>query len=385
NSTCLGLKKKYRLSLKNDMPPRDKSVENELPATVFNDSLTSNETLSCKPTKIISTNDLKTDLENDNEKFNMPLFPSPEPKVSCIDDLDFFKDFKNEFPAIVYNDALTSKSYFSTVPTLYPQHINEFDVKDDTSLTKYDEEEQNILYFNNLFLFNIIYPDDLKLDKGNGDNEIDMIQSSGVEGYTKEIVYDFEKRLEMMFGRHVNRVHILDFKGLTSDMRKDLAERLRMVYTRDDGQDVFAPKKVSTIDLLYLRSMDRGAAKVPYLLALYLFMHTEGRKSDDRLPGGYFIRRLAHHFGLVSDDGLRGLFVVSHEIPLIDMGELVKLNISRKIGDDWACVALGPKRQHDDMAGTPEAAEDAYAVDEGAQVDPAPIQAPQLPPPTPTA
>ncbi|GJT75019.1 hypothetical protein Tco_1041744 [Tanacetum coccineum] len=156
-----------------------RSVETEFPAIVFNDNLTSNETLSCEPTvsslnnneidfrisfdesddedytvvfdknsfsyKIISTNDLKTDSENDNEKVNMPLFPSPEPSVSCIDDLDFFKDFENEFPAIVYNDALTSKSDFSTEPTLCPQHIDEFDLKDETSLSEYDEVEQNVL------------------------------------------------------------------------------------------------------------------------------------------------------------------------------------------------------------------------------------------------
>ncbi|GJR82080.1 hypothetical protein Tco_0152865 [Tanacetum coccineum] len=75
----------------------------------------------------------------------MPLFPSPEPSVSCIDDLDFFKDFENEFPAIVYNDALTSKSDFLTKPTLCPQHIDEFDLKDETSLSEYDEVEQNVL------------------------------------------------------------------------------------------------------------------------------------------------------------------------------------------------------------------------------------------------
>ncbi|GKD21431.1 hypothetical protein Tco_1223134 [Tanacetum coccineum] len=118
-----------------------RSVETEFPTIVFNDSLTSNETPSCEPTvsspndeidfrisfdesddedytvvfdknsfsyKIISTNDLKTDSKNDNEKVNKLLFPSPEPTVSCIDDLDFFKEFENEFPAIVYNDALTS-------------------------------------------------------------------------------------------------------------------------------------------------------------------------------------------------------------------------------------------------------------------------------------
>ncbi|GJT23930.1 hypothetical protein Tco_0893867 [Tanacetum coccineum] len=190
-----------------------RSVETEFPAIVFNDNLSSNETLSCEPTisslnnneidfrisfdesddedytvvfdknsfsyKIISTNDLKTDSENDNKKVNIPLFPSHEPSVSCIEDLDFFKDFENEFSAIVYNDALTSKSDFSTKPTLCPQDIDEFDLKDETSLSEYDKEEQNILYFNDLFPFNIIYPDGLKSDKGNDDNKVDMIQSSG--------------------------------------------------------------------------------------------------------------------------------------------------------------------------------------------------------------
>ncbi|GJT26980.1 hypothetical protein Tco_0907255 [Tanacetum coccineum] len=128
---------------------------------------------------------------------------------------------------------------------------------DETSLSGYVEEEQNFLYFNDLFPFNIIYPDDLKSDKDNDDNEIDMIQSSRdmapllphdqrhlwlhyqVVGYTEEIVYDFEQRLETIFRRQVNRVHILDFEGLTPDMRHNLVERLKMVYTGDDGDEVF--------------------------------------------------------------------------------------------------------------------------------------------------
>ncbi|GKB79226.1 hypothetical protein Tco_0946121 [Tanacetum coccineum] len=79
--------------------------------------------------------------------------------------------------------------------------------------------------------------------------------------------------------------------------------------------------------------MDRGAANVPYLLAQYLFRHTEGRKSGARLSRGHFIGRLAHHFGLVSDDGLRGLSVVAR-----------------------------PERQQVAAAG---AARDAPAIDEG--------------------
>ncbi|GKD96489.1 hypothetical protein Tco_1380386, partial [Tanacetum coccineum] len=140
------------------------SVETEFPAIVFNDTLTSEAPLSYEPTvnslnndeidfrisfdgddedytvifdknlfsyKIIYVNDLKTNSENVNDKVNMPLFPPPEPVVSCFDDLDFFKDFENEFPAIVYNDAQTSKSDLLTEPILSPQHIDEFDLNDE--------------------------------------------------------------------------------------------------------------------------------------------------------------------------------------------------------------------------------------------------------------
>ncbi|GJV92734.1 hypothetical protein Tco_1540547 [Tanacetum coccineum] len=145
-----------------------RSVETKFPAIVFDNAFTSEIALSCEPTvsplndnkidfrisfdeseyedytviydknsfsyKIIYVGDLKTDSENDNDKVNMPSFPSPKPTVSYFSDLDFFKEFENKFPAIVYNDALTSKSDFLTEPTLSPQHIDKFDLKDETSL-----------------------------------------------------------------------------------------------------------------------------------------------------------------------------------------------------------------------------------------------------------
>ncbi|GJR36851.1 hypothetical protein Tco_1212535 [Tanacetum coccineum] len=129
--------------------------------------------------KIIFVKDFKTDSENDNDKVNMPLLPSPKPTVSYFDDLYLFKDFKNVFPAIVYNDAQTSKSDLLTEPILNPQYINEFNLKDETSLSKCDEEEQNVLIFNDLFPFNVIYPDELKADKDNDDDKVDIKHSSG--------------------------------------------------------------------------------------------------------------------------------------------------------------------------------------------------------------
>ncbi|GJV89737.1 hypothetical protein Tco_1533675 [Tanacetum coccineum] len=182
-----------------------RSVETEFPAIALNYEVSS-KTLSCEPTvsslndeinfrisfdesddedytiifdknsfshKIISANDLKTDSENDNEKVNMPSLLSPEPTVN------YFKDFENEFPAIVYNDAQTANSDFSTEPALNPQHIDEFDLKSETSFSKCDEEEQNILNFNDLFPFNVIYPNDSKSDKDNDDDKIDIEHSLG--------------------------------------------------------------------------------------------------------------------------------------------------------------------------------------------------------------
>ncbi|GKE81345.1 hypothetical protein Tco_1551345, partial [Tanacetum coccineum] len=114
------------------------SVEAEFPAIVINDAFAPQDALQCKSQvstpfldeiyfrisfyesndedytiiydknsfsyNMISVNNLKTDSENDNEKV-IPSIPSPEPAISCFDDLDFLKDVENEFPAIVYNDA----------------------------------------------------------------------------------------------------------------------------------------------------------------------------------------------------------------------------------------------------------------------------------------
>ncbi|GKE75759.1 hypothetical protein Tco_1537800 [Tanacetum coccineum] len=186
-----------------------RSFETKFPAIAFNDEVSS-EILSCEPTvsslndeidfrvsfddsddedytvifdknsfsyKKNSTNDLKTNSKNNNEKV-MPLLPSHKPVISCFDDLDFFKDFENEFPAIVYNDAQTSKLDLLTEPVFNPQHIDEFDLNDETSLSEYKEGEQNVLYFNDIFPFNIIHSDDLKSEKDNDDNDIDIILSS---------------------------------------------------------------------------------------------------------------------------------------------------------------------------------------------------------------
>ncbi|GKB22538.1 hypothetical protein Tco_0861939, partial [Tanacetum coccineum] len=191
-------------------------VETEFPSIVFNDTLTSDAALSCEPTvsslndgeidfrisfdesddedctvifdknsfsyKIISVNDLKTDSENDNDKVNMSLLPSPDPMVSCLNDLDLFKDFENEFLAIVYNDALTSKSDFSTEPVVIPQHIDEFDLKEETSLSEYKDNDDEKIDIKESSRGNVINTDDGAY--AHGSNKLLKARMQDCDGHT---------------------------------------------------------------------------------------------------------------------------------------------------------------------------------------------------------
>ncbi|GJZ80312.1 hypothetical protein Tco_0645306 [Tanacetum coccineum] len=93
-----------------------RNLETKYPAIVFDD--TSDAALSCEPTvSPLDNNEIDFNISFDesddedymNDKLNMPSSLSPKPTFGYIDDLDFFKDFENEFPAVAYND-LKSKS-----------------------------------------------------------------------------------------------------------------------------------------------------------------------------------------------------------------------------------------------------------------------------------
>ncbi|GKA22239.1 hypothetical protein Tco_0708201 [Tanacetum coccineum] len=463
----------------------EEDFETKFPAIVFN---ASNSTPPCEPTvsppneseldfriscdesddedytvifdensfsyKLVAVNDLKTISENDDND----VASSHDPKFDF--DLDCFNDFENEFPAIVYNDGLTSKSDLINRTPVKTVETDDIEPIDETSLSEYEEEV--ISRFNDLF--NDAHSVDSKSENNNDDNNIGTEQFSGdmaplpaadqrhlwlryqVPGYTPTIVQSYEQRLTTIWSRPVNRVHVLDFAGLTPEMRQDLAVRAPLVWEfileflstcrmsdtvmdLDTANTLFfqlggvrrsmswrqfilalglhteqemaeggfgaywagsdrlipdkgdlsrgqAPEKVTGVDLFYLRSMDRGTVNVPHLLSQYLFRFAEGRKSGARLSGGHFIGRLATHFGLVSNEGLRGLQVVTREFPLIDLNELGRLHICSRYGDTWAWVAPGPERQQAAAAGAPEADEGDEVAAEDAQEIPTPTPAP---------
>ncbi|GKE17854.1 hypothetical protein Tco_1425431, partial [Tanacetum coccineum] len=149
------------------------NFESEFPAIVLDNTMIPREALSWEPT-VSPLNDNKIDFKVSFDEFDDEDYT---PEVSYSNDLDFFKDFENEFPAIVYNDALMSKSDFLTEHIISPQKIDEFN--NETSLPECDGNEQNVLYFNDLLPFNVIYPDDLNSDTNNNNDKIDIEQPSG--------------------------------------------------------------------------------------------------------------------------------------------------------------------------------------------------------------
>ncbi|GJU91062.1 hypothetical protein Tco_1303485 [Tanacetum coccineum] len=172
-----------------------KSFETEFPAIVFNDALTSEVALSCETTvSPINDNQINFRIsfdKSDDEDYmvNMPLFSLPESTVSYFDDLDYFKDFKKEFPAIVYNDALTSKLYFLTEPT-YP-HKN---CIRHMALPPRDQRHQYLRF-------------------------------EGLE-YTNDDITDFEERLSRIYSRGIHKMLVLDFESLPAMMSERFTSRI---------------------------------------------------------------------------------------------------------------------------------------------------------------
>ncbi|GJU93212.1 hypothetical protein Tco_1317968 [Tanacetum coccineum] len=118
-----------------------------------------------------------------------------------------------------------------------------------------------------------------------------------VERYNEGIVHSYEQRLETIWGRSVNRVHVLDFAGLTDGMRQTLADRLGMVYTRDDEQALMSDIKIR-LDVADTLCFQLGGARRrmtwrQFILALGLHTEEEMEEAGDFLgiaPSYVFIR-----------------------------------------------------------------------------------------------
>ncbi|GJY88182.1 hypothetical protein Tco_0502810 [Tanacetum coccineum] len=146
-------------------------------------------------------------------------------KVENYEDEDVCSiDFETEYPTIVFNNAT-----FPSEPTVYSLEENKIDFR--ISLDESDDEDYTI---GDYALIPIRHMAPLPA----ADQKHPWLRYK-VEGYTQSIVHSYEQRLETIWSRPVNWVHVLDFVSLTPEMRHDLAVRMRMVCS-GEGQQVMS-------------------------------------------------------------------------------------------------------------------------------------------------
>ncbi|GKB00257.1 hypothetical protein Tco_0828250 [Tanacetum coccineum] len=239
-----------------------------------------------------------------------------------------------------------------------------------------------------------------------------------VEGYDEGIIHNYEHRLETIFRKEVNHVHVLDFAGLTDGMRQTLADRLSMVYTRDDREALMSDTEMVLDEEIaevgfgaYWSGSERVILDKGDLRDYWMKISSD-RDFLGPAPSYVHIRdpmRRLYHMMIACSISGRGqgaekvtrvdlfyLRTMDHEttnVPYLLAQYLFRQAKGRKSGArlskghfigrlaaHFGLVVQGLERQHASALG---AAEDAPVIDEGAEAILAPVQAPQLPPPAP--
>ncbi|GKC50245.1 hypothetical protein Tco_1072990 [Tanacetum coccineum] len=259
-------------------------------------------------------------------------------KIWYDKDIHNLRSIETEFPAITFNDQISSEKTLSYEPI-----VSSLNDEIDFGISFDDSDDED-------YMSNTAYPltGIRHMALPPRDQRHQYLMYEGLQYIDADIV-DFETRLARIYRREVHRIGI-------SSSGDFLGTALSYTSIRD----------------LILRLCHR-----------YLRLFAAGRKSGALISRGQFVALLAEHSGLLMEERLRGLTIIAPTLPVIDMAELVRSQIYVEIDDTWASVALGPERQHDAAASVPGAAEDAPVVDEGDQAVPAPVQAPQQPPPPP--
>ncbi|GJW88059.1 hypothetical protein Tco_0163399 [Tanacetum coccineum] len=90
-------------------------------------------------------------------------------KVKYFDDVNYFKDFEAEFPAIVFRDALISEPETPSKPTLSSPKGKKIDLNFEISFDESDDEDYTFTYDNNSFYYKLVSVSNLKSDSINND------------------------------------------------------------------------------------------------------------------------------------------------------------------------------------------------------------------------
>ncbi|GKD92342.1 hypothetical protein Tco_1372179 [Tanacetum coccineum] len=206
-------------------------------------------------------------------------------KIRIDDDLHDLSSVEAEFPTIVINDAFSPQDALQCKSQVSTPFKDEIDFR--ISFDESDDEDYTIICDKNSFSYKTIsvndlkmdsendnekvmpsipspkpttsYIDDLKLEKDNDDNDIDIMQSfedmalplreqrhrflrfEGLE-YSDADIADFEARLARIYRREAHRVQVFDFGGLSDLMAEGLSARMLMEHRDDQGVSLFTSR-----------------------------------------------------------------------------------------------------------------------------------------------
>ncbi|GJU44191.1 hypothetical protein Tco_1201457 [Tanacetum coccineum] len=92
---------------------------------------------------------------------------------SCkIEDVHDLRSVETEFPAIVFNDTLTSEAALSCEPTVISLNNDEIDFR--ISFDESDDEDCTVIFDKNSFSYKIISINNLKTDSKNDNDKVNM-------------------------------------------------------------------------------------------------------------------------------------------------------------------------------------------------------------------
>nr|GEV22540.1 hypothetical protein [Tanacetum cinerariifolium] len=201
------------------------------------------------------------------------------------------------------------------------------------------------------------------------DQRHQYLRFEGLE-YSNADIADFEERLWMIYGRGVHQVQVFDFKGLTVEMAEGLSGRILMGIVLRDRVCLLIELEGS-----YLRAIQfqLGGARRRMRWREFILVIKDLMLRPCHRFIACTIAEMSQAFEKVTATDLfyhRGMDVNSVNIPYL-LARYLRRFASRRKRD------LGLERQPDAVAGALKVAEGAFDVDEGAQVVPAHVQAPQ--------
>nr|GEW10558.1 hypothetical protein [Tanacetum cinerariifolium] len=176
------------------------------------------------------------------------------------------------------------------------------------------------------------------------------------EDYTEDDIQDFEARLGKIYDSSAWRA-LFGIRWLL--VREIILEFFSTLRFREGVLDLDSADTFQ----FQLDGLRRQLSWRQFILVLGLHTaeemetvrHALGRKQGAQMLGGHFIAWLGMHFGVITEESLQTLTVKVCELTTIDIKELIRLRICKRLMDVVSWVAMVPQRQQVGAAG--EAAE----------------------------